>query len=116
MPRVSSGMVDPDPRIAVVALELEREAEVERGALVRFGHDAGVLGEDSREKLRERLPQAGRRTIWRVGEYEVVGSFGAAQEGKNIAVANVGVDADCLGVARHRGGVRVDERGVSSAA
>src|SRR4051794_27015535 len=52
-PRLSSDTVDPDARVAVVALELEREAEFERGALVRFGHDAGVLGEDSWEQLGE---------------------------------------------------------------
>src|SRR4051795_8175793 len=71
-PRVSSGIaVNPDACGAIVAFELEREAELQRGALVRFGHDAGVFREDRWEQMGEALSQRGRRTIWRVEKDEV---------------------------------------------
>src|SRR3954452_17188159 len=95
-------MVDPDARVAVVALELQREAEVERGALVRFGHDECVVGEDRREQLREPFPQRGRRTIWGVGEYEVVAVAGLREEAKRVPLPNRRVDADGSEVALDR--------------
>src|SRR3954453_6698476 len=107
-------MVDPDACVAVVALELQREAEVERGALVRFGHDACVLGEDRWEQLREPFPQRGRRTIWRVGEYEVVALARAPEEVQSVAAVDDCFDADLAEVPLDRGGVVVDERDVSS--
>src|SRR5260221_10810649 len=101
--------MDPDSRVAVVAFELQREAEVERGALVRFGHDAGVLGEDRWEKLGEPLPQAGRRTIWGVGEYQVIRAGGIAEERQRVAPEHGCVDADRGEVALDGGRVGVDE-------
>src|SRR5215213_3625855 len=108
--------MDPDPRVAVVALELQREAEVERGALVRFGHDAGVLGEDPREQFGKPRSQQGRRTIWRVGEYEVVAALRRAEPVQRVAAMDGGIEADRAEVAPDRSRLRVDERGARGAA
>src|SRR3954469_16228669 len=86
-------MVDPDPRVAVVAFELERKLELKRSALVRFSHDHCVLGEDPWQQPRERLPQPGRRTIWRVGEHEPEGSVRGREETQDVAAVDRSFDA-----------------------
>src|SRR3954453_22928354 len=103
MPRFRSDTVDPDPRLAVVALEDLRQAQLQRRALVRFGHDACVHRENRREELRERLPQAGGGTIWRVDEYEVVAGARALQEHERVAPVHLALDAKLGEVAAEHG-------------
>src|SRR3954462_9153650 len=108
--------VDADARGAIVALELEPEAELQRGVFVRFGHDAGVFREDRWEQVSEPLSQRGRRTIWRGEKEEVVVAVVGPQVGERIEPADLRLDAQGLEVVLDRFGVAVDEGGVRSPA
>src|SRR3954447_11818527 len=75
-PLRSPSTVDRDSGVAVGPLVDERERELERHALVGFGHDDGGLGEERGEQVGQLLPHLGGGTIWRVREHEVEGRLG----------------------------------------
>src|SRR5215212_7539548 len=84
-PLRSAATVDRDARVAVDALVDERQRQLERRALVRFGHGERALVENAREQRRQALPQTGGGTIRRVGEHEVVGLPAGVPEERNAS-------------------------------
>src|SRR5207248_9873879 len=64
--------VEGDARVAVSALARQRDGEIERCALVGFGHDEGGFGKDPRQELGQPFTELGGGIIWGVEEYEVV--------------------------------------------
>src|SRR5919112_1066171 len=84
VPPLRSGAMDRDARVAVVALDQERERQLERVALVRFGHDSGVFCGERRQALRERPGQPGRRIIWSVAQHQVERALRAGQEAQDV--------------------------------
>src|SRR3954451_15622342 len=104
-PLRSAATVDGDPGVAVDALVHERQCQLERRALVRFGHGEGGLVENGGEQLGELFPQTGGGTIRRVGEHEVVRAHVAGEVGQRV----LGADR-CRWVA-DRAQVRADDLG-----
>src|SRR4051794_21765256 len=76
--------VDGDERVAVGPLVGEREGEAQRVALVGFGHDEGVFGEEGGQGLGELAREPTRGTIWRVDEHEVERAARLAQPRERI--------------------------------
>src|SRR3954451_21769170 len=103
VPQLRSALMDRDAGIAVAALHDQRERQLERVALVRFGHDACVFCGEPGQPLGERSGQTGRNIIWRVAEHEVEAALRAPQPAHRVGALHARLDLQRLQVALDRG-------------